>query len=109
VRARIAEADLPHPLVVDEDGRPLGWMSQRDLAQESVPARPDSSPEPLIEIDYVLRDALSDLLQSDTQYGPVVDEQGRVVGVLSVEIVSHFLSSPEAIEQTSDPAARATI
>jgi osmoprotectant transport system ATP-binding protein len=109
VRARLAEADVPHPLVVDEAERPLGWMSARDLAMDTVPARPDSAPEPVIEIDYVLRDALSDLLQSDTQYGPVVDTQGRVAGVLSVEIISHFLSSPEAIEQTSDPATRATI
>ncbi len=108
VRARIPEADLPHPLVVDGEGRPLGWMSERDMAQETVPAKPDSAPDPLIEIDYVLRDALSDLLQSDTQYGPVVDEQGRLAGVLSVEIISHFLNSPSATEQTSDPAARAT-
>jgi osmoprotectant transport system ATP-binding protein len=108
VRARIPEADLPHPLVVDGDGRPVGWMSARDLARETVPAKPDSAPEPLIEIDYVLRDALSDLLQSDTQYGPVVDEQGRLAGVLSVEIISHFLNSPSATQQTSDPAARAT-
>ena len=34
----IAAADLPHPLVVDEEGRPLGWMSERDLARETVPA-----------------------------------------------------------------------
>jgi osmoprotectant transport system ATP-binding protein len=108
VRARIPEADLPHPLVVDGEGRPVGWMSERDLAQETVPARPDSAAEPLIEIDYVLRDALSDLLQSDTQYGPVVDERGRLAGVLSVEIISHFLNSPSATEHTSDPAARAT-
>jgi hypothetical protein len=39
----------------------------------------------------------------------VVDDGGRVVGVLSVEVVSHFLSSPEAIEQNTDPAARATL
>src|SRR6185503_5038089 len=45
VRARIPEADLPHPLVVDEEERPLGWMSERDLARDTVPARPDSSPE----------------------------------------------------------------
>jgi osmoprotectant transport system ATP-binding protein len=109
VRARIAEADLPHPLVVDEEGRPAGWLSDRDLARETVPAHPDSSPEPLIEIDDALRDALSDLLQSDTQYGPVVDARGRVAGVLSVELVSHFLSSPEAIERSTDPAARATL
>jgi osmoprotectant transport system ATP-binding protein len=108
VRGRIPEADLPHPLVVDGDGRPVGWMSERDLAGETVPAKPDSAAEPLIPIDYVLRDALSDLLQSDTQYGAVVDEQGRVAGVLSVEIISHFLNSPSAMRQTSDAAARAT-
>jgi osmoprotectant transport system ATP-binding protein len=109
VRARIAQADLPHPLVVDDEGRPIGWMSDRDLAAETVPERPDSRPEPMVEIDDVLRDALSDLLQSDTQYGPVVDERGRVVGALSVEIVSQFLSSPQATEQITDPAARAGI
>jgi osmoprotectant transport system ATP-binding protein len=108
VRARMPEADLPHPLVVDAEGRPVGWMSERDLAQERVPAKPDSAAEPVIEIDYVLRDALSDLLQSDTQYGPVVDERGRLAGVLSVEIISHFLNSRSATEHTSDPAARAT-
>jgi len=108
VRARIAAADLPHPLVVDAEGRPRGWMSERDLARETVPERPDSAPDPLIDADGVLRDALSDLLQSDTQYGPVVDGRGRAAGVLSVEIISHFLSSPEATEQTTDPAARAT-
>jgi hypothetical protein len=83
-------------------------MSERDLARETVPERPDSAPDPLIDADGVLRDALSDLLQSDTQYGPVVDGRGRAAGVLSVEIISHFLSSPEATEQTTDPAARAT-
>jgi osmoprotectant transport system ATP-binding protein len=105
-RAAIADADLPHPLVVDEQGRPLGWLSERDLAGEAVPATPDAAPYPLIELDDVLRDALSDLLQSETQYGPVVDGQGRVAGVLSVEIVSEFLTSDDAREITTDPAER---
>jgi len=95
-RAAIAAADLPFPLVVDAEGRPRGWMSERDLLREQVPARPDTSPDPILELEDVLRDALSDLLQSDTQYGPVVDGRGRVVGVLSVEIVSEFLNSPQA-------------
>jgi len=107
VRARIAAADLPHPLVVDAEGRPLGWLSDRDLARETVPAQPDSSPHPLIELEDVLRDALSDLLQSDAQYGPVVDGHGRVAGVLSVEIIAEFLSSPDASAQVGDTAARA--
>ena len=108
VRAAIAEADLPHPLVVDSEGRPLGWLSERDLAAETVPARPDTGPDPVVELDDVLRDALSDLLRHDTQYGPVLDEHGRVAGVLSVEIISHFLSSNRAAELATGPAERVT-
>ena len=38
-----------------------------------------------------MRDALSDLLQAETRYAPVVDGDGRIAGVLSVEIISEFL------------------
>jgi osmoprotectant transport system ATP-binding protein len=106
VRARIADADLPHPLAVDADGRPLGWLSERDLARETVPEKPDTALDPILELEDVLRDALSDLLRSDTQYGVVVDEGGRVAGVLSVEIISHFLSSNRAAELATGPAER---
>ncbi len=105
VRERIASADLPHPLLVDEQGRPLGWLSERDLAEEVVTATPDTAPDPTVELDDVLRDALSDLLQSETQYGPVIDADGRVAGVLSVEIVSHFLSTDSGTLQRA-PAER---
>ena len=44
----------------------------------------------------MLRDALADLLQAETLYAPVVDGQGRIAGVLSVEVISDFLTSPEA-------------
>jgi osmoprotectant transport system ATP-binding protein len=106
VRAAIETADLPHPLMIDADGRPLGWLSERDLAEESIPDRPRTAADPVLDREDVLRDALSDLLQSDTQYGAVVDAQGRVAGVLSVEIISHFLSSAEATEMNADPAER---
>ena len=46
-RAAIADADLPYPLVVDAEGRPLGWMSERDMARETVPDKPDTSAEPM--------------------------------------------------------------
>jgi osmoprotectant transport system ATP-binding protein len=107
-RAAIAEADLPHPLVVDDQGRPLGWLSERDLAGETVPATPDAAPYPIVELDDVLRDALSHLLQSETLYGPVVDEHGRVAGVLSVAVISDFLASNEATELATAPAERVT-
>ena len=96
VRAKLNGAEVPHPLVIDSERRPLGWLSESDLAQETVPAKPNTSPDPIVEVDDVMRDALSDLLQSETQYAPVVDARGRVAGVLSVEIISEFLISPEA-------------
>jgi CBS domain containing-hemolysin-like protein len=53
------------------------------------------SPVQIVDRDDVLRDGLSDLLQSQVQYGAVVDERGRVDGVLSIELIHEFLV-PEA-------------
>ena len=43
VRAKLAEPDVevPYPLLVDSERRPLGWLSERDLAAEhrAGPAR----------------------------------------------------------------------
>jgi len=98
VRAKLASPDVevPYPLLVDSERRPLGWLSERDLAAETVPQRPDSPLGPVLELDDVMRDALADLLQGEAQYAPVVDHRRRIVGVLSVEIISEFLKSPEA-------------
>jgi len=96
VRAKLEGAEVPYPLLVDSERRPLGWLSERDLAGELVPARPDSPLGPLLDLDDVMRDALADLLQGEAQYAAVTDHQGRIAGVLSVEIISEFLGSPQA-------------
>jgi osmoprotectant transport system ATP-binding protein len=96
VRAKLQGAEVPHALLVDSDRRPLGWLSESDLQAETVTATPDSGPEPILDLDDVMRDALADLLQSETQYAPVIDANGRIAGVLSIEIISDFLGSPEA-------------
>jgi osmoprotectant transport system ATP-binding protein len=96
VKAKLDGAEVPHALLVDSERRPLGWLSDSDLRAETVPATPDSAPDPIIDLDDVMRDALADLLQSETQYGPVTDRDGRIAGVLSIEIISDFLGSPEA-------------
>ncbi len=96
VRAKLAGAEVPYPLLVDSERHPLGWLSERDLVAETVPATPDSPLGPRLELDDVMRDALADLLQGEAQYAAVVDHQGRIAGVLSVEIISEFLASPRA-------------
>jgi osmoprotectant transport system ATP-binding protein len=98
VRAKLAGAEVPYALLVDSNRRPLGWLSETDLGRPTVGERPDSSPEPILDEADVLRDALSDLLQAETHYAPVVDRNGSIRGVLSVEIIADFLSSDDARE-----------
>jgi len=96
VRAKLDGAEVAYPLLVDSERRPLGWLSERDLEGANVPAQPDSPLGPVLDRDDVVRDALADILQAGAQYAAVTDRDGRIDGVLSVEIISEFLGSPAA-------------
>jgi osmoprotectant transport system ATP-binding protein len=109
VRTAVESAEVPHPVLVDSENRPLGWLSGRDLAGETVPERPDSVVEPLLDGDMTLRDGLATLLAGGPQYAVVVDGRGRLDGVLSVEIISDFLSSDEALEASIPAVDRVSI
>ena len=106
-QAKLADADLDIPLLVDDAGKPRGWLSARALAGERVTDDLRSPAEPVVELDDVLRDALSDLLQSETLYGPVVDENGAVKGVLSIEVIGHTLKRPRTRSRSGADAALA--
>ena len=96
VRARVTDADLDIALLVDADGKPLGWLSERGLTGERVRPELRSPAEPTVELDDILRDALSDLLAAESMYGPVVDARGQVVGALSIQVISHAIGSAAA-------------
>ena len=71
VRAKLEGAEVPHALLVDSERRPLGWLSDADLRTGDRPAagrlaRPTRSST----VDDVMRDALSDVLQAESQYAP---------------------------------------
>ena len=102
-RAKAADSEVPYPLLIDESGRPLGWLSERALQGERVTAELRSKAEPMLELDDILRDALSDLLADEAQYGPVVNERGEIVGVLSIEILAHALQAPIPRRSRSGP------
>ena len=102
-RAKLSDAEVPYPLLVDGDRRPLGWLSERALAGERVERELRSNPKPILDMDDVLRDALADLLSEEARYGPVVDGDGAVTGVLSIEILSHALrTDPEEVPSGAD-------
>ncbi|HEV2075420.1 MAG TPA: CBS domain-containing protein, partial [Thermoleophilaceae bacterium] len=91
VRRKLEDADLSIPLLVDENRHPRGWLSHRALQGERVEEQLRSPAEPVVEMDDILRDALSDLLASETRYAPVVDKDRRAAGVLSLEVIGRFL------------------
>jgi osmoprotectant transport system ATP-binding protein len=104
-RAKVQDSDVPYPLLVNGDGKPLGWLSERALSGERVGSDLRSGPDPVVELDDVLRDALSDLLQHETQYGPVVNERGAIAGVLSVEVIGTALKTdPEQVPSGAEGA-----
>ncbi|HVV91353.1 MAG TPA: ABC transporter ATP-binding protein, partial [Solirubrobacterales bacterium] len=105
VRAQLAAPDVevPYALLVDDRERPRGWLTERDLAGDTIPTTADAPLGPVLETRDVMRDALADLLQGESMYAPVIDHDGGIVGILSVEIISEFLASPEA--RTDEHAA----
>ena len=108
-RHKVDDADLKsHVLVVDDQGRPHGWLAVNDMGNDRVPdtAHPGAN----VEMDDILRDALSDLLTAEARYGAVVDDRGVVQGALSIEVISRFLheaptDSRSGADLVEDPAA----
>ena len=98
--AKLRDADIRIALLVDDRGRPTGWLSDEGLAGERVKETVRSKAEPVIDLDDVLRDALANLLVAETRYAPVVDAEGKVVGVLSLEVIGHFLQEAPAESRT---------
>ncbi|MGH2942132.1 MAG: ABC transporter ATP-binding protein [Solirubrobacteraceae bacterium] len=96
VRARLDEADVDVPLLVDAERRPIGWLGEQALLGEHVGDELRARADPVIGQDDSLRDALSGLLAEQSMYGPVVDAAGRTVGVLSIQAISHAIGGAPA-------------
>ena len=104
-RERIQEADVKIGLLVDGSRKPLGWLSERAFVGERVQPELRSPAQPVVEMDDVLRDALSDLLVRESHYAPVVDADGCVSGVLSIEVIGQTLNAaPEDVPTGADAA-----
>ena len=113
VRKRLDRVDdLAYALLVDERGRPLGWIDQHDLRGSGPIDHGAATPgAPTVEPESTLRDALSAMLSSSVQLGVVVDGRERVVGLVSVDAISEALRAPvraaDGQLRAVDEAARA--
>ena len=103
-RAKLADSEVPYPLLVDGDGRPAG------LAVRARAARASASPKSCARAPTRCSSSTTcsatrspTCSQEEAQYGPVVDERGAVEGVLSIEILSHALKTdPEEVPSGAD-------
>jgi osmoprotectant transport system ATP-binding protein len=91
-RQRAMADPFPYLLLLDEADRPIGWLAQDDIpvagalsAEEAVPM------SPLLERRTTLKDGLSQLLDADVMAAIVVDDQGRALGLLTVEQIASAL------------------
>ena len=91
IERQLDRASTPYVLMVDEQERPVGWLWRQDLGRGPVGPERASSPEPLLDPDSTLRDALSSMLGSAVQEGLVVDANGRLLGSVSIEAVGSVL------------------
>jgi osmoprotectant transport system ATP-binding protein len=90
-----ARGEGRHALLVDERHRPLGWIDRRDLEGQGRLDPADAVPgPPPVQPETTLRDALSVMLASSVQLGVVVDENDRVLGLISVDAISDALREP---------------
>jgi osmoprotectant transport system ATP-binding protein len=88
VELRPVDNGLPFALVRDESGRPVAW--ERDGERHPVHT---------VRGDESLRDALSDLLASPVELGAVIDDEGRVKGVIGVDVIHALLTHEEESEE----------
>jgi osmoprotectant transport system ATP-binding protein len=91
IERALDRASASYVLMVDERERPVGWLRRQDLGRGPVGPERASSPEPLLDPDSTLRDALSSMLGSAVQEGLVVDADGRLLGSVSVEAIGNML------------------
>ena len=94
-RSRVAADPFGHLLLVDTDDRPIGWLDPRQLPVSGTFEASMAVPmSPLLEPETTLKDALSMLLDADVQAGIAVDAEGRVLGLLTVDVIAGLLNRP---------------
>jgi osmoprotectant transport system ATP-binding protein len=85
-----AEADpMRYVLLLDPGDRPLGWISHADLPHEGTLQESMGNPvSPQLNKRTTLKDALSMMLDADVQTGIVVDRNGKLQGLVTIDTIA---------------------
>jgi CBS domain-containing protein len=107
--------DVRAVFVVEADGRLVGVITRKTLVREVVAAGRAPTDVPLREIaepprftldaDLPLDDGFHELEEHDFERVPVVERDGRLVGVLSRAVLQRRLAEDEPPELDPDPGS----
>jgi osmoprotectant transport system ATP-binding protein len=99
-RRRAEEVGTDYVLLLDDQDRPLGWISrQRLTAERALSSESVDASSPLVHFETTLRDALAMLLASTAHTAVVVDEHDRFQGVLTVDALGTAFRSEAPLDQ----------
>ncbi len=79
---------------LDAKGCPAAWLRERDLQADVVGENAGVPAELVLDLDDILRDALGDLLSVESRYAAVHGPDGKLAGVLSIDVIAHALNLP---------------
>jgi osmoprotectant transport system ATP-binding protein len=106
-RRRALDDPLRYLLVIDAANRPLGWVAHGDIPADGQITEAMANPvSPTVNKRTTLKDALSMMLDADVQTGIVVDRNGAVQGLLTVNAVAQKMREGEhapGFDQATDP------
>ena len=104
-RRRSAADPFPYLLLVDADDRPVGWLPDKDIPTDGLLAEAMAVPmSPILALQMTLKDALSMMLDANVQAGIAVDRAGRVLGLVTTDLIATFLRDSGPLGGT-DPAS----
>jgi osmoprotectant transport system ATP-binding protein len=103
---RRARADpFPYLLLVDTQDRPIGWIQDEAIPLSGQLEESAAIPmSPLLGRKTTLKDALALMIEADVQAGVVVDKDGKVLGLVTLDAISDALRG-----RVPRPAGRAAV
>jgi osmoprotectant transport system ATP-binding protein len=97
-RRRALDDPQRYLLMIDASNRPLGWVAHGDIPGEGVLTESMANPvSPTVNKRTTLKDALSMMLDADVQTGIVVDRNGAVQGLLTVDAIAEKMRAGEHV------------
>jgi len=100
VKARMESENLRWSMLTEDGGHFLGWITSDDLLEAKSIRNVMTPPTVTAVPDTPLNEALSMMLNSAIGTLAILDEQGRLVGVLSFQIIRDVLGEQATNYQT---------